>query len=56
MYLVWKYTALNGYLYTATGIATCFVVGYALSFVLPAKPKDLSGLTIYTLRSKAASD
>jgi SSS family solute:Na+ symporter len=49
MYSVWKFTPLNGYLYTATGITSCFVVGYLLSLILPGPSKDLSGLTIYTL-------
>lgn len=55
MYTVWKYTTVNGYLYTAIGIVTCFVVGYSLSLVLPAATKDLTGLTIYTLRSEQLS-
>ncbi|MGI9472022.1 MAG: sodium:solute symporter family transporter [Rubripirellula sp.] len=49
MYLVWKYTSINGYLYTAIGISVCFVVGYAVSLGVPAPRRDLTGLTIYTL-------
>ena len=48
MYCLWKYTSVNGYLYTASGIATCFVIGYAASMVIPSRQNDLEGLTIYT--------
>ena len=58
MFAVWKYTAIDGYLYTAIGIGTCFVVGYLLSRVIPVAGKDLNGLTIYTLHAEptAASE
>jgi SSS family transporter len=49
MYGVWNYTSINGYLYTATGIMTCFVVGYTVSLVFPSNQQDLTGLTVYTL-------
>ena len=49
MYLVWQYTAINGYLYTAIGITVCFVVGYCVSLVTGVSRRDLDGLTIYTL-------
>ena len=49
MYLVWQYTAINGYLYTAIGITVCFVVGYGVSLVTGVSQRDLDGLTIYTL-------
>lgn len=48
MFCLWKFTAVNGYLYTASGITTCCVVGYLTS---NGSSKDLSGLTIYTLNS-----
>ena len=48
MFCLWKFTAVNGYLYTASGITTCCVVGYLAS---NGSSKDLSGLTIYTLNS-----
>jgi len=50
MYLVWKETAINGYLYTAIGIGVCFVVGYLVSFLRPAcNEEKLAGLTVYTM-------
>ena len=53
MYLVWQYTAINGYLYTAIGIAVCFIVGYFVSLFVAIKERDLTGLTIYTLVNTA---
>lgn len=50
MFYLWKFTAVNGYIYTSVGIASCFVVGLLASIVIPAKPKDITGLTIFTLR------
>ncbi len=50
MWAVWQTTSVNGYLYTAIGITVCFVVGYLVSLLLPDKPRDLNGLTIYTWR------
>ncbi|MFK7817859.1 MAG: sodium/solute symporter [Planctomycetaceae bacterium] len=48
MFCLWKFTAINGYLYTAAGITTCFVVGYITSFG-SAQSKDLTGLTVYSM-------
>ena len=50
MFSMWKYTPINGYLYTAAGITTCFVVGYAISLMMPDQDRDLTGLTVYTLK------
>ncbi|TWT65272.1 sodium:solute symporter family transporter [Allorhodopirellula solitaria] len=49
MFWLWKFTAVNGYLYTASGIVSCLVVGLAVSLVTGRPTNDLSGLTIYTL-------
>ncbi|MAI71913.1 MAG: sodium:solute symporter [Rhodopirellula sp.] len=57
MYWVWKETPINGYLYTAIGIGVCFVVGYVVSLLGPARNEDeLAGLTIYTMNGKKTSD
>lgn len=57
MYLVWKETAINGYLYTAIGIGVCFVVGYLVSLLGPARnDEELAGLTIYTMSGTSAPD
>ena len=49
MFYLWRFTEVNGYLYTAGGIGTCLVAGYLVSFIMPADQHDLLGLTIYTL-------
>jgi Na+/proline symporter len=55
MFWMWKYTAINGYLYTAGGIATCVVVGFVASLFSSRPTQDLTGLTIYTLHAPLAS-
>ncbi|NIA15508.1 MAG: sodium/solute symporter [Nitrospiraceae bacterium] len=50
MFVLWRFTPVNGYLYTFCGVATCFVVGYVASCVLPGDRQSSEGLTIYTLR------
>ena len=49
MVCLWKLKLVNGYLFTASGIVTCVVVGYTASWILPAKQVELSGLTVYTI-------
>jgi Na+/proline symporter len=49
MFCLWRFTSVNGYLYTASGICTCLVVGYAASLASARPTGDLTGLTIYTL-------
>ncbi len=43
------YSDINGYLYAAMGIATCFIVGLIASLLLPSKEKSIVGLTIYSM-------
>ncbi len=49
MFYLWRFTDVNGYLYTASGISTCLVVGYLASLMSPRSDAKLHGLTIYTL-------
>src|SRR6056297_501326 len=56
MFCLWQFTAVNGYLYTASGISTCLAVGYLSSLALPRPARDLTGLTIYTLRDHEMID
>ena len=49
MFCVWSFSNVNGYLYTAIGIATCVVVGFIASFLIGNPKRDLRGLTIHTL-------
>nr|WP_235908870.1 sodium/solute symporter [Roseiconus nitratireducens] len=53
MFYLWYFTPVVGYLYTAAGIASCFVAGYLSSHLFPQPANDLSGLTIYSLRPSA---
>lgn len=49
MFLLWRFSPLNGYLYTFSGVSTCFVVGYAVSFCGQPPDQSLEGLTIHSL-------
>ncbi|MCA9217515.1 MAG: sodium/solute symporter [Planctomycetales bacterium] len=53
MFCLWKFTAVNGYFYTTSGITSCFVVGYSVSMLTGRPKQDLSGLTIHTLPKPA---
>ncbi len=48
MFLLWRFTAVNGYIYTSCGITTCIVIGYLASLVSGQEERDLTGLTIFT--------
>jgi Na+/proline symporter len=48
LFYVTRYTDLNFYLYAVVGIATCVVVGYGTSLLIPGAAKDLTGLTFAT--------
>ncbi|MDY0165137.1 MAG: sodium:solute symporter [Thermoguttaceae bacterium] len=49
MLLVARLTAVQGFLYAAIGIGTCFVTGYAASLLTRAPGSEVDGLTVYTL-------
>ncbi|MGY8687648.1 MAG: hypothetical protein ACKVHP_07940, partial [Verrucomicrobiales bacterium] len=49
MFCLWKFTAVNGYLYTVIGITTCVLLGYITSLVFPGR-SETEGLTIHSLR------
>jgi len=50
MLVLWQFTAVNGYLYTFSGISVCFVSGYIASWILPGDEHAIDGLTVYTMR------
>lgn len=52
MALLPVYTQVSGYLFAAIGIATCFVIGYTTSLLLPSESHAIDGLTIHTLPSR----
>ncbi len=55
MISAWQMGWANGYLYATIGIISCLVVGYTASLLFPggeqAKNKDLTGLTLYTMKT-----
>jgi SSS family transporter len=62
MFCLWRYSPINGYLYTASGITVCILFGMLASRLTPPPQSDLSGLTLHTLKgidgrkSEASSD
>jgi SSS family transporter len=51
LFFVKTFTNWHFFLYSAIGVLSCFVVGYAVSVLLPIGRRDLAGLTIFTLKS-----
>jgi len=51
-YYVKNYTHIHFLAYPIFGVVACFSVGYLSSMIIPAKPKDIEGLTVYTLLGK----
>jgi SSS family transporter len=43
---------VHGVLFAATGLVSCFVIGYLASLILPGEDKNLSGLTLYSMTKK----
>ncbi len=43
------YSQINGYLYAAMGITTCFVVGSIASLLLPSQQKSIEWVTIHSM-------
>ena len=57
MFSLWAWTRVNGYVYTAAGIGSCFVAGYVASLLLPGgDARTLQGLTIYTIDWRRETD
>lgn len=44
---LWLFSEVNGYLYTASGILACVVVGYLVSLISGGQDRDLNGLTLF---------
>jgi Na+/proline symporter len=42
---------VSGYLYASIGITICYIVGYLASVIIPAKKKNLQGLTLWNSKS-----
>lgn len=56
LYWIQRSGRVNFMLYAMVGIVLCFVAGYIASLLIPAKPKSLEGLTIFTKRSSEPMD
>jgi SSS family transporter len=55
LYLVKTLTDVHFFLYGGIGIGVCVAVGYLASAVLPARQKNLDGLTFYSLSPSAGA-
>ena len=53
LYVVKHATNVHFFMYGAAGILSCVAIGWLASSVLPTVPKDLQGLTIYSLNRSA---
>ncbi len=56
MFCLWRFSSVNGYIYTSAGIATSVLVGFIASLLTSPPTQDLQGLTIYTLFSSDDRD
>jgi SSS family transporter len=50
LYLIRAFTEVHFFLYAGIGIVSCVAVGYVASLLIPAQPRDLTGLTIHSRR------
>lgn len=51
-YYISNFSKLHFMVYSFTGIASCFVIGYLASFLFSSSAKNLDGLTVFTLRKR----
>ena len=56
LYFVKTSGAVYFYLYLAIGTASCVVVAWLASWLLPGRKQDLQGLTIYTIHANSQRD
>lgn len=54
-FFVSQYTAVHLLLFTFTGMASCIIMGYLASVLIPVKEKSIAGLTIYSLAKEGDS-
>ncbi|MDG2206609.1 MAG: sodium/solute symporter [Pirellulales bacterium] len=52
-YAIKETVPLHAWAYGATGILSCFVIGYLVSVLVPRGRRDLSGLTLYTQQPRS---
>ena len=51
-FMVREFTDWHHFLYLPIGVISCLAIGFGASLLLPAKPRELDGLTIHTLYRK----
>tara|TARA_S200000501_G_scaffold86535_1_gene79461 strand:+ start:7443 stop:9869 length:2427 start_codon:yes stop_codon:yes gene_type:complete len=51
-YILLKNDSINGVLFSAIGIISCILAGYLLSFIMFNNQKNLSGLTIHSIKGR----
>ena len=49
-------THISPFIYQGVGLAACLIVGYIVSLLVPAKKKNLDGLTVYTLKADSKAE
>lgn len=54
MFSLWRFTDINGFLYTASGITSCVLIGYITSLFSGRPTQDLTDLTVHTLRDTSS--
>lgn len=52
VFAVQTYTRMHFFLFGAVGVVSAMTVGYIASLVIPARPQNLDGLTIYTINNR----
>jgi len=50
-YAVKTHTALHSFMFALTGMVSCVVIGYLVSFFFPRAARDLDDLTLFTVKS-----
>ena len=51
-YFIKQHIPLHPWAYGITGIITCFIIGYAVSIIVPTGRRELTGLTIHARASE----
>jgi len=49
MFSLWMFSDVNGFLYTAAGIRTCYACGFVASLLFRRSDYDVTGLTLWTV-------
>lgn len=52
VFCVKTFTGAHFFCYAIVGVVSCMAIGWLASFILPARARDTTGLTIHSLRSR----